>query len=114
MGAHDSVLTTGGLQPGGLQPGGLPRPYIPQFSKSPDLHPPPLLFLSATLIQVLGWVPTPLDLAPSPWWSPHFSNYSGATGWPPKLHTAHLKDYDDIDSNQDTSCVDDPAVDPRG
>ena len=62
------------------QRGGAPGPYTPHFSKTPGLDP---LFLPSTLIQVLGWVPNPLDLAPSPWWSTHYSNLSGATAWPP-------------------------------
>ena len=35
------------------------------FSKIPELHRPPLI-LPPSLIQVLGWVPNPLDLTPSP------------------------------------------------
>ena len=52
--------------------GGPPGPYTPPsplFRKS--WFTPPL-FLPPSLIQVLGWVPNPLDLAPSPWWSPRF------------------------------------------
>ena len=58
------------LTPGAPEPGGPPGPYTTHFSKSPDLHPP--LFLPPSLIQVLGWVPYPLDLTSGPWWPPTF------------------------------------------
>ena len=72
---------TGGGGGGGDPPGHAPPPPTFQIV----LIYTHTLFQPASLIQFLGWVPTPLDLGPSSWWSPHFSDRSGATVSTPEV-----------------------------